>query len=97
MGAALAVDEASISGMVAAIPRAGEKYRATLDDIETTLSPPMEHSRELLRDLLGIIRLTPRARALEASLRLDWRSTLNLAEDRSAQRLKVMMVAEEAL
>jgi len=94
---AQAVDGASISGMVATIPRAVEKYRTALDNIETTLSARMEHSRELLRDLLGDIKLTPRDHALEASLRLDWRSTLNQCEAPETSKLKVMMVAEEGL
>ena len=94
---AQAIDEASVSSMVAAIPRAVEKYRTALDNIETTLSARMEHSRELLRDLLGDIKLTPRDHALEASLRLDWRSTLNQCEASETSKLKVMMVAEEGL
>ena len=89
---AQAVDEASVGSMVAAIPRAVEKYRKALDNIETTLSTRMEHSRELLRDLLGDIKLTPRDHALEASLRLDWRSTLNQCEAPEISKLKVMMV-----
>ncbi|NJS14488.1 MAG: hypothetical protein HC788_07625 [Sphingopyxis sp.] len=50
---ALSVDESSIRGMVAALPRAIGKYRKALDRIENTVSTRLEHSRELLRDLLG--------------------------------------------
>jgi hypothetical protein len=70
-------------------------YRKALDEIEHTLSTRLEHSRELLRDLLGEISLRPNGHALEARMRLDWRSSLNQCETLETAKLKVRMVAEE--
>jgi hypothetical protein len=94
---ALSVDETAVKGMVAALPRAIGKYRKALDRIEDTLSTRLEHSRELLRDLLGEISFRPNNHALEARMRLDWLSTLNQCEAPETAKLKVMMVAEEGL
>ncbi len=93
----MSVDEASINGMVAAIPRAVGKCRKALDEIEHTLSTRLEHSRELLRDRLGEINLKPNGPVLDARMRLDWLSTLNQCEALETTKLKVMMVAEEGL
>lgn len=87
---ALSVDETAVKGMVAALPRALGKYRKALDRIEDTLSTRLEHSRELLRDLLGEISLRPNGHALEARMRLDWLSTLNQCEAPETAKLKVM-------
>lgn len=94
---ALTVDETAVKGMVAALPRAIGKYRKALDRIEDTLSTRLEHSRELLRDLLGEISLRPNGHALEARMRLDWLSTLRECQAPETAKLKVMMVAEEGL
>lgn len=94
---ALSVDETAVKAMVAALPRAIGKYRKALDRIEDTLSTRLEHSRELLRDLLGEISLRPNGHALEARMRLDWLSTLGKCHALETAKLKVMMVAEEAL
>ena len=87
------MDERAIGRMADLLPKALERYRTAIDGIETVLGSNLEHSRTILKELLGDIHLSPEKHGLEAVLNVDWTKGLSLNTSEEAEKLKVLMVA----
>ena len=87
------MDERAVGRLMDMLPKALERYCQTVDGLETVLGSNLEHSRTILKDLLGDIQLSPEKHGLEAELRIDWAKSLSLGASEEAEKLKVLMVA----
>ena len=93
LDAAHLMDERSIGRMMDMLPKALERYRTAIDGIETVLGSNLEHSRTILKELLGNIHLSPEKHGLKAELRLDWTKSISFNPSEEVEKLKVLMVA----
>ena len=89
--AALELDHRAIERMTDMLPNVLERYRKTIDNIGTALEAKLEHSRLILKDLLGEVLLHKQKHGLEAVVNVDWTKTLSGSND--MEKLKVLMVA----
>ena len=87
------MDERAIGRMMDMLPKALERYRTAIDGIETVLGSNLEHSRTILKELLGDIHLSPEKHGLEAVLNVDWTKSLSFNTSEEVEKLKVLMVA----
>ncbi|MGV0981030.1 MAG: recombinase family protein [Polynucleobacter sp.] len=91
--AASLMDERAVGRLMDLLPKALERYRMAIDSVETVLGSNLEHSRTILKELLGDIQLSPEKHGLEAVLNVDWTKSLSFNTPEEAEKLKVLMVA----
>ena len=97
LAAATGMDERAVQRVTAMLPRALDRYRAMLDDINAVLSRDVARARTHLKDLLGEVRLHPAGHGLEAELDADWSKVISPANSGELARLKVLLVAGAGL
>ncbi len=90
----IAGTEENARAIVTALPNAVVRYRALIDNLDTTLQRDIDRARHQLRTLLGEIKLHPTDGHLEAELSGDFERLLTLAAYESGKtKVKLNVVA----